>query len=251
MVKLKIGNNVNKSTNPVSTVVCPAVTMAAPSVEYTIGGVKIGFPCKAYPSQLAMMNSIVRGLNHGQHCLLESPTGSGKSLALLCSALAWQQAQHAKAQEDASPKEAGKKPDMTTPCQCTCHATPPRIPSVPEPRPPVVDLTTPDKKRRGAAADTPPEEYTPRRSSLASRLAQKVQASLAAEDDDDFLPDRKRVRTPAADQKGRKLRCLERGVVYLDDESGARARSPGPEPGARSSAARPRQGPSRPRPPAL
>lgn len=37
---------------------------------------------------------IVRGLNHGQHCLLESPTGSGKSLALLCSALAWQQAQY-------------------------------------------------------------------------------------------------------------------------------------------------------------
>uniref|UniRef100_A0A8C9QQK7 Helicase ATP-binding domain-containing protein n=1 Tax=Spermophilus dauricus TaxID=99837 RepID=A0A8C9QQK7_SPEDA len=59
--------------------------------EYTICGVKIKFPCKAYPSQLAMMNSIVRGLNGSQHCLLESPTGSGKSLALLCSALAWQQ----------------------------------------------------------------------------------------------------------------------------------------------------------------
>ncbi|KAG7279752.1 hypothetical protein CRUP_021368 [Coryphaenoides rupestris] len=70
--------------------------MAAPSpaVGYTIGGVKIQFPCKAYPSQLAMMNSIVRGLNSSQHCLLESPTGSGKSLALLCSAVAWQQAQY-------------------------------------------------------------------------------------------------------------------------------------------------------------
>ncbi|OCT94970.1 Fanconi anemia group J protein homolog [Xenopus laevis] len=59
--------------------------------EYTIGGVKILFPCRAYPSQFAMMNSIMRGLNCKQHCLLESPTGSGKSLALLCSALAWQQ----------------------------------------------------------------------------------------------------------------------------------------------------------------
>nr|BAC25422.1 unnamed protein product [Mus musculus] len=59
--------------------------------DYTIGGVKIHFPCRAYPAQLAMMNSIVRGLNSSQHCLLESPTGSGKSLALLCSALAWQQ----------------------------------------------------------------------------------------------------------------------------------------------------------------
>uniref|UniRef100_A0A286XQ64 BRCA1 interacting DNA helicase 1 n=1 Tax=Cavia porcellus TaxID=10141 RepID=A0A286XQ64_CAVPO len=65
--------------------------MSSVCSEYTIGGVKINFPCKAYPSQLAMMNCIVRGLNSRQHCLLESPTGSGKSLALLCSALAWQQ----------------------------------------------------------------------------------------------------------------------------------------------------------------
>uniref|UniRef100_A0AAX7T3F8 DNA 5'-3' helicase n=1 Tax=Astatotilapia calliptera TaxID=8154 RepID=A0AAX7T3F8_ASTCA len=64
--------------------------MTSSPVEYTIGGVKIHFPCKAYPSQLAMMNLIVRGLNTGQYCLLESPTGSGKSLALLCSALGWQ-----------------------------------------------------------------------------------------------------------------------------------------------------------------
>lgn len=27
-------------------------------VEYTVGGVKIHFPCKAYPSQLAMMNKV-------------------------------------------------------------------------------------------------------------------------------------------------------------------------------------------------
>uniref|UniRef100_A0A4W3K6Q2 DNA 5'-3' helicase n=1 Tax=Callorhinchus milii TaxID=7868 RepID=A0A4W3K6Q2_CALMI len=70
--------------------------MASSESEYTIGGVKILFPCKAYPSQLAMMNSIIRGLNCRQHCLLESPTGSGKSLALLCSALAWQQSQYGK-----------------------------------------------------------------------------------------------------------------------------------------------------------
>jgi len=32
--------------------------MAATPLDYTIGGVKINFPCKAYPSQLAMMNSV-------------------------------------------------------------------------------------------------------------------------------------------------------------------------------------------------
>ncbi|XP_036393314.1 Fanconi anemia group J protein [Megalops cyprinoides] len=195
--------------------------MATPAVEYTIGGVRIHFPCKAYPSQLAMMNAIVRGLNHGQHCLLESPTGSGKSLALLCSALAWQQAQHGKV--DLTPAEQCKKPVVTTPCQCTCHFRHPRIPNVPRPPAraspnlPNVDLTGQDTTQ---PPDTGPslEDYRPRSSTLAARLAKKLQTSLVEEKDDDFQPDRKRIRNPAMDEKGRKLRCLERGVVFLDDE---------------------------------
>ena len=58
--------------------------------ELMIGGVTVKFPCKPYPSQLSMMSRIIKGLQNGNHCLLESPTGSGKTLALLCSALAWQ-----------------------------------------------------------------------------------------------------------------------------------------------------------------
>ncbi|XP_069161493.1 ATP-dependent DNA helicase DDX11-like [Procambarus clarkii] len=65
---------------------------------YPIGGVKVQFPVKPYPSQMAMMAQIVKGLQRRQNCLLESPTGSGKSLALLCSTLAWQQAEKEKAQ---------------------------------------------------------------------------------------------------------------------------------------------------------
>ncbi|GIY22401.1 fanconi anemia group J protein [Caerostris darwini] len=57
---------------------------------YTIGGVPILFPYKAYPSQITMMDKIIKCLNKKQNCLLESPTGSGKSLALLCACLAWQ-----------------------------------------------------------------------------------------------------------------------------------------------------------------
>uniref|UniRef100_A0A8C8D3D1 DNA 5'-3' helicase n=1 Tax=Oncorhynchus tshawytscha TaxID=74940 RepID=A0A8C8D3D1_ONCTS len=148
--------------------------MAAPSVEYTIGGVKIQFPCKAYPSQLAMMNSIVRGLNHGQHCLLESPTGSGKSLALLCSALAWQQKN----------------------LYCSVSHTPN----------PLAQLslyifqfnTNVDTFVSVCSVPPPPEEYKPK--SLASRLSDKLQTSLTSEDDD-FQPDRKRIRTPAMEQK--------------------------------------------------
>ena len=67
--------------------------------EYTIGGVKVSFPVKAYPSQIAMMAKIINALQKGQNSLLESPTGSGKSLALLCAALAWQRQEQKKVEE--------------------------------------------------------------------------------------------------------------------------------------------------------
>lgn len=210
--------------------------MAADTVEYTIGGVKINFPCKAYPSQLAMMNSIVRGLNHGQHCLLESPTGSGKSLALLCSALAWQQAQYAKSdQEGGSPSCDVKKPFVTTPCQCVCHnrarcsstsfgttASPPTV----------IDLTG---ENTAAQVITPPraDENQAKRSTLSSRLSEKFQASLNTQgepSDEDFKPDKKRIRAPAADQKqSRKRRCFEKGVVFDEEEEEVERANPGAE----------------------
>ncbi|XP_058270088.1 Fanconi anemia group J protein isoform X1 [Hemibagrus wyckioides] len=201
--------------------------MAADTVEYTIGGVKINFPCKAYPSQLAMMNSIVRGLNHGQHCLLESPTGSGKSLALLCSALAWQQAQYAKPdQEGGSPSCDVKKPcDVTTPCQCVCHSRArcsSALSSTTASKPAVIDLTGEDS---AAQVSTPSraQENPQKRSTLAARLSEKFQASLTTQkeepSDEDFKPDKKRFRAPTADQKqSSKRRCLEKGVMFDDDE---------------------------------
>ena len=72
--------------------------MLAPH-EYTISGVKVVFPMKAYPSQIAMMSKIINGLQRGQNSLLESPTGSGKSLALLCAALAWQRKERERVDE--------------------------------------------------------------------------------------------------------------------------------------------------------
>ncbi|RDD47463.1 Fanconi anemia group J protein [Trichoplax sp. H2] len=46
--------------------------------SYTISGVQVEFPYKAYPSQLSMMSKIIQGLQQRKHCLLESPTGSEK-----------------------------------------------------------------------------------------------------------------------------------------------------------------------------
>uniref|UniRef100_A0A3Q1G5Q8 DNA 5'-3' helicase n=1 Tax=Acanthochromis polyacanthus TaxID=80966 RepID=A0A3Q1G5Q8_9TELE len=207
--------------------------MATSRVEYTIGGVKIHFPCKAYPSQLAMMNSIVRGLNYGQHCLLESPTGSGKSLALLCSALGWQKAQCVKMQEGRSSVKDKSLSDAPTPCQCVCHSKPSKTVDTAATKPAVVDLTvSPCKETAQPPPPAPkhmslPEESQPKEKSIASRLSEKFRASHNCEKDDDFQPDRKRIRT--AEIKSRKKQRLEQGVVFIDDEPEQENEPAGPQ----------------------
>ncbi|XP_069040456.1 Fanconi anemia group J protein isoform X2 [Lepisosteus oculatus] len=209
--------------------------MAGSASEYTIGGVTIQFPCKAYPSQLAMMNSIVRGLNCQQHCLLESPTGSGKSLALLCSAVAWQNAQYGKAKEESGSPQ--KKPAAAPTCQCACHSGPAQAPSQPAPTPAHRETEPPAPSSHPASASASAVPAPERKSTLASRLSQRLQASLSQHQDDDFQQDRKRMRTPAADSKvspsprtgGRKRRCLDMGVQFIDEdpEPEGRPLSPG------------------------
>lgn len=48
---------------------------------------------KPFAPQLALMSKMLTGVQKGENCLLESPTGTGKTLALLCAALAWQRQQ--------------------------------------------------------------------------------------------------------------------------------------------------------------
>ena len=56
---------------------------------YDIAGVPVDFPYEAYSVQLVYMEKVVLALSHGQNALLESPTGTGKTLSLLCAALGW------------------------------------------------------------------------------------------------------------------------------------------------------------------
>ena len=64
---------------------------------YPINGIKVKFPFKPYPSQIGMMDRVIRALEgNKQHALLESPTGSGKTMALLCGVLSWMEEQRKK-----------------------------------------------------------------------------------------------------------------------------------------------------------
>ncbi|XP_053310559.1 Fanconi anemia group J protein [Spea bombifrons] len=185
--------------------------MASTCSEYTIGGVKILFPCKAYPSQLAMMNSIMRGLNSKQHCLLESPTGSGKSLALLCSALAWQQSLYGKPANEGAGEKEWKKPQA--PCCCTCHSKAPDS---------SVSPSTSKSKSASPTGDSlaasPVNESVNSKATLASKLSVKKQAFFAEDRDDDFQSDRKRIRQSQNELQARKRHCFEKGVQFIDDD---------------------------------
>ncbi|KAA6380786.1 MAG: putative Fanconi anemia group J protein, partial [Streblomastix strix] len=61
--------------------------------EFTqnIQGYEVRFPCKPYSSQKLIMDRLLKSLQTQTNGLLESPTGTGKTLALLCGACAFQE----------------------------------------------------------------------------------------------------------------------------------------------------------------
>lgn len=59
--------------------------------SYKIGGCDVSFPHAAYGTQLSFMGKVIQALDNRNNALLEAPTGSGKTLSLLCSSLAWQE----------------------------------------------------------------------------------------------------------------------------------------------------------------
>ncbi|KEG13755.1 helicase [Trypanosoma grayi] len=54
-----------------------------------IGDTEVSFPFNPYPAQVEYMRAVIDSLNAGCNALLESPTGTGKTLCLLCATLAW------------------------------------------------------------------------------------------------------------------------------------------------------------------
>ena len=54
-----------------------------------IENIEVLFPFQPYPAQHVFMSSLIKAVDAKQNALLESPTGTGKTLSLLCAALGW------------------------------------------------------------------------------------------------------------------------------------------------------------------
>ena len=76
----------------------------APSEGRTLSlqGFQLRFPFEPYAAQKAYMSKVLAALKAGENALLESPTGTGKTLCLLVSCLAFQQAMRGQQDESGS-----------------------------------------------------------------------------------------------------------------------------------------------------
>lgn len=69
--------------------------------EVMIAGIPVTFPFEPYEVQKAYMEKVIECLQNNTNALLESPTGTGKTLSLLCSSLAWLMVKKAQLQMNA------------------------------------------------------------------------------------------------------------------------------------------------------
>jgi len=77
------------AADPISSII-KSKKSTTPPTTLELHGVTVHFPFRPYDVQRDYMGSVLTALRTSQHGLLESPTGTGKTLCLLCSALAWQ-----------------------------------------------------------------------------------------------------------------------------------------------------------------
>ena len=61
-----------------------------------LAGCDVYFPFKPYDCQEEYMKRVIDSCKQSENALLESPTGTGKTLSLLCGALAWLKAEREK-----------------------------------------------------------------------------------------------------------------------------------------------------------
>ncbi|XP_002528200.3 regulator of telomere elongation helicase 1 homolog isoform X1 [Ricinus communis] len=84
---------------------------------YKIRGIDVDFPYEAYDCQLVYMEKVIQSLQSRCNALLESPTGTGKTLCLLCATLAWRKSlgPFTTGKIERNGRTAGSKSDDTPP----------------------------------------------------------------------------------------------------------------------------------------
>jgi len=60
-------------------------------VQVQIRGIDVNFPFQPYGCQVSYMEKVIQCLQEEKNGILESPTGTGKTLCLLCATLAWRE----------------------------------------------------------------------------------------------------------------------------------------------------------------
>ncbi|XP_064074372.1 Fanconi anemia group J protein homolog isoform X1 [Vanessa tameamea] len=83
-----------------------------PQHDITMEGVKVTLPVEPYSCQKAVMSKVICALNRKENCMVESPTGTGKTLALLCATLAWQKKFQDQISESQAKEIIGKHPEV-------------------------------------------------------------------------------------------------------------------------------------------
>lgn len=77
----------------------------------SIDGVSVTLPFKPYPAQVGVVRNVIHGLKYHRNVMVESPTGTGKSVALLCAALGW--LKHYAVNEEQSSKPLAAEGQLT------------------------------------------------------------------------------------------------------------------------------------------
>lgn len=65
---------------------------------FKVNDIDVQFPYQPYQLQIDFISKVIESCETGKYALLESPTGTGKTLSLLCSILSWKQARGLKSQ---------------------------------------------------------------------------------------------------------------------------------------------------------
>lgn len=58
---------------------------------FDVEDISVSFPYPPYSCQRSFIKSVITALKNKENAALESPTGTGKTLSLLCSSLSWLQ----------------------------------------------------------------------------------------------------------------------------------------------------------------